>query len=79
MTTMQISTKNGDLTADELKELMQCINEMNYGMWKDSGNRQINLFMLAPNITLKELEDVIDPLKPFGFKLKALLKDGMHG
>lgn len=80
MTTIQISTTNGDLTADELKELMQCINEINqnYSMLRNRGNRQIAVFTLAPNITLKELEVVTDSLKP-GFKLKILLKDGMHG
>lgn len=66
----EITIAAGDtLTIDELKELVQCIREIE----QNRPDRHINVFMNTPEKTTKEMEAVIDSVKP-GFPFKTVIE-----
>lgn len=70
---VQLNVRNGSLTVQELKKLTQCIREIE----QNDTERRINVWINAPDLTVKELDEVLDSVKP-GLQLRAVLKDGIH-
>lgn len=68
-TEINIYVENGCLSADELKKLTQCIREIE----QNNTERLIKIWMDTPEKTVKEMEDVIDSVKP-EFPHKMVLK-----
>ena len=68
-TEINIYVGNGCLSADELKKLTQCIREIE----QNDTNRLTKIWMDTPEKTIKEMEDIIDSVKP-GFPHKMVIK-----
>ena len=68
-TEINIYVENGYLSIDELKKLTQCIREIE----QNDTNRLIKIWMDTPEKTVKEMEDVIESVKP-GFPHKMVIK-----
>lgn len=70
-TKITISVVQDTFTVDELKKIVQCVREIE----QNNPERHINVLMDTPEKTVKEMEAVMDSVKP-GFPFKTVIEFG---